>query len=150
MPWTPPPSLLNLLRVSIPVFHHAPNPEVHLVQGYAVLMSAVSEIVAARSVYQWNCFSLVPFMFSLYIHYFPYSHVFHDFSVIGCLQNGQQQRTPDQIQKDRGVLYVQQNFHFRARFLYPRQYSQMHCFGAKHGAALNPRLSNEQCPPPPS
>jgi hypothetical protein len=53
MPWTPPPSLPKLLGVSITVFHHAPNPEVHHVQGYAVLMFAVSEIVVARSPHEW-------------------------------------------------------------------------------------------------
>jgi hypothetical protein len=98
MPWTLPPSLPNLLRVSIPVVHQYPKPEVHHVQGYVVLMSAVSEIVVARAphewvhVYEWNCLSLVPFLFSLYIHYFPDSHVFHGFPVIGCLQNDQQQK----------------------------------------------------------
>jgi len=48
IPRTPPPSLPKLLGVSIPVFHHAPNPEVHHVQGSPVLMSAVSEIVVAK------------------------------------------------------------------------------------------------------
>jgi hypothetical protein len=104
MPWTPPPPLPDLLRVSIPVFHQAPNPEVHLVQDYAVLMSAVSEIVVARSphewvhLYLWNCLSLVPFMFSLYVHYFPDSHVFHGFPVFGCLLNDQQQCGSRKIQ----------------------------------------------------
>ena len=156
MPWTPPPSHPNLLRVSIPVFHHAPNPEVHLEQGYAVLMSAVSEIVVASSPdewvhsYLWNCLSLVPFRFSPYVHCFPDSHVFHGFPVFGGLLKHQQQRTPRQTETDLDVDYVLQYFHFRDRFLYPRQYSQMPCFGAKHGASLHPRLGMEQCPHPPS
>jgi hypothetical protein len=119
-------------------------------------MSAVSEIVVARSpnewvhLYLWNCLSLVPFLFSLYVHYFPDSHVFHGFPVFGCLLNDQQQRTPHQTEKDLDVDYVLQYFHFRDRFLYPRQYIRMPCFGANHGAALNPRLGKEQWPPPPS
>jgi hypothetical protein len=92
-------------------------------------MSALSEIVVARSphewkhLYLWNCLRLVPFLFSFYVHCFPNSHVFHGFPVFGCLQNDQQQKTPHQIQKDPDVLYVLQDFHFRARFPYPRQYS---------------------------
>jgi hypothetical protein len=154
MLWTPPPSLPNLLCVSIPVVRHLPKPEVHHVQGYLGLMSAGSEIEVSRAphewvhVYQLNYLSLVPFMFSLYIHYFPDFHVFHGFPVIGCLQNVQQQKKPDQIQKDLYVLYVLQDFHFRARF--PHQYSGMRCFGAKQCAPLYPRLCKEQCSPPPS
>ena len=89
-------------------------------------------------VWTWNMFHCID------------SHVFHGFPVIGCLQNDQQQTTPDQIQKDLHVLYVLQDFHFRARFPYLRQYLQMHCFEAKYGAALNHRLGKEQCPSPPS
>src|ERR1700738_628310 len=68
-------------------------------------MSLGSEIEVSRAphesvhVYQWNCLSLVPFLISLYIHYFSDCHVFHGFPVIGCLQNDQQPNTPDQIQK---------------------------------------------------
>jgi len=153
MPWTPPPSLPNLPVASSPVFHHAPNPEVHLVQGYAVVMAAVSEIVVARSpldwvhLYPWNYLSLDPFHFSLY---FPDSLVFHGFPVVGCLPNDQQQGTLRRTEKDLDVGDVPQYFHFRDRFLYPRQYSPMHGFGAMHGAASYPRLGKEQCPPPPS
>ena len=127
--------------VSTPVFHHASNPEVHLVQGYAVLMSAVSEIVVARSphewvhLYLWNYLSLVPFKFSLYVHYFPDSNVFHGFPMFGCLLNDQQQRTLHQIENDVDVGDVPQYFHFRDRFPYFRQYSPMHGFEAKQGAA---------------
>ena len=79
--------------------------------------------------YLWNCLCLVPFLFSLYVHYFLDSHVFHSFPVFGCLLNDQQQRIPHQTEKDLDMDYVLQYFHFRDCFLYPREYSQTPCFG---------------------
>ena len=122
-------------------------------QGFPVLMHDVLEIVVARTphewlhLYLWNCLSLVPFLFSLYVHCYPDSHVFHGFHVFGCLLNDQLQRTLRQTEKDLDVGGVLQYFHFRHRFRYPLQYLQMQCVGPKHGAASCPRLGKEQCPP---